>query len=243
MNHHSSADGDQITVLVAVRDPLLRLGTVTALDTMSGIHVLEMIEPGDTIETAVARLAPDVLLMDTATRSSDPALGERLADRFPRVSTLVMVDHDDEECALRMLNMEADGLHFSEDAIALLDECCLVALRTKARGCVPRNADVPQLEDAVRRVARGEIAAGSWMSPGMLKAAKGVSVPTDRRVSRREMEVLALVSEGLCNKKVADRLGIQEQTVKNHMARLMGKVGVNTRLELAIYAIRRRLVG
>ena len=62
------------------------------------------------------------------------------------------------------------------------------------------------------------------------------------RVSARELEVIEAVAEGLENKQIAARLGISEQTVKNHLARIMEKLGVHSRVAVAGLAIRRHLV-
>ena len=56
-------------------------------------------------------------------------------------------------------------------------------------------------------------------------------------LSRREREIVNLVTHGLRNKELAERLSISEQTVKNHMHKIFDKLGVSDRLELALYAI------
>ena len=66
---------------------------------------------------------------------------------------------------------------------------------------------------------------------------------TDKPValSRREREITALVAQGFRNREIADKLFISEQTVKNHMHNIFEKVGVQDRLELALYAIYHRM--
>ena len=68
-------------------------------------------------------------------------------------------------------------------------------------------------------------------------------VPTDKPValSRRERKVVCLVAQGFRNREIADKLFISEQTVKNHMHNIFEKIGVQDRLELALYAIYHRL--
>jgi DNA-binding NarL/FixJ family response regulator len=64
----------------------------------------------------------------------------------------------------------------------------------------------------------------------------------DARLSSREMEVVRCVSMGLRNKEVADKLGVSEATVKNHLTSIYSKLGVSDRLELILYAIHHRLI-
>jgi DNA-binding NarL/FixJ family response regulator len=60
-------------------------------------------------------------------------------------------------------------------------------------------------------------------------------------LSKREREITALITQGLRNRDIADKLFISEQTVKNHIHNIFDKTGVSDRLELALYAIHQRL--
>jgi len=61
-------------------------------------------------------------------------------------------------------------------------------------------------------------------------------------LTRREFEILFAVVDGCTNKEIAEKLTISEQTVKHHLTRIFGKVGVSNRLELALFAMNQRLV-
>jgi DNA-binding NarL/FixJ family response regulator len=151
------------------------------------------------------------------------------------------VEHSDEECAIRSLLADPQATRFSEEALEHLDECCLTSLRSAARGCVPRTADPAKLLYAVRTVAAGEIAAAPWLS-AILKPGTGVpQVGAPTPISSRELEVISLVAGGAGNKEIAKKLGIREQTVKNHLASIMHKLGLKSRLEVGLHAVRQNL--
>jgi DNA-binding NarL/FixJ family response regulator len=61
-------------------------------------------------------------------------------------------------------------------------------------------------------------------------------------LSRRELDVVRLIAEGLSNKQIADRLQLSDKTVKNHVANIFSKLGVTARTQIAIHAIRTGLV-
>jgi DNA-binding NarL/FixJ family response regulator len=94
-------------------------------------------------------------------------------------------------------------------------------------------------------VASGEIAAGPWLDAivqARANEAPSFSQDGPNRISARELEIITLVARGLENKEIAQHLGIREQTVKNHLGRVMRKVGVRNRQELALFAVKQHLV-
>jgi DNA-binding NarL/FixJ family response regulator len=146
----------------------------------------------------------------------------------------MLVPHTAEECALRHLLTAGGRAHLSPEAAGRLDECCLTSLRGQARGCLPCEADPQEIVQAVSEVAAGRVAAAPWLSAfadvGMAGAAERPSI------TARELEVMALLADGLGNKTIARKLGIREQTVKNHLARLMSKLGLTTRTQVGLMA-------
>jgi two-component system, NarL family, nitrate/nitrite response regulator NarL len=121
-------------------------------------------------------------------------------------------------------------------------------VRLGARGIVQKSTSGSMLIKAIRKVRDGEF----WLDRST--TAEVVRHFTERRtetapagprqaegrlpsLSRREREIVNLVTHGLRNKELAERLSISEQTVKNHMHNIFDKLGVSDRLELALYAI------
>jgi DNA-binding NarL/FixJ family response regulator len=115
------------------------------------------------------------------------------------------------------------------------------ALRAGARGFVLKDASPEVLLRAVRDVAAGAL----WFDPRILPGGDAGSVPARgaapapfAALTARELEVVALVAEGLRNEEIARRLGISEKTVRNHLTAVFDKVGVSGRLELVVFAYR-----
>ena len=233
---------EPIRVLVAVRDPVTALGLHTVLSTATGIVCEPIPEDLRDVRALVANASPDVLLLDVELRRADPDLLPDLAAAHPATRVLVYVDHSPEECALRHMLELGGKARLSREALARLDDCCLTSLRQSAFGCVGTGADLHAVVDAVRTVARGEVAAAPWLAC----LARIVHGPPERArdgspISVRELEVMTLLAEGLSNKQIARRLGISEQTVKNHVTRTMEKLGVENRTEVGLLAARHNL--
>ncbi|HUH12390.1 MAG TPA: response regulator transcription factor [Longimicrobiales bacterium] len=227
-----------IGVLLAVRDPLPRLGARTALADQDDLRVVAEVESAGDVLEAAERHGASVVLLDAGIRAKDPTLPARLAALDPSCRTLILVEHSEEDCLLRHLDAERDPLPLSDSAVRLLEECCLVALRGSARGCLPRDATPERLRAAVRAVAAGEISAAAWIQRHLASPPTHTEGGAGRRITARELEVIQQVAAGHSNKQIGQRLGIREQTVKNHLARITSKLGVSSRVELAVLAAR-----
>lgn len=104
------------------------------------------------------------------------------------------------------------------------------ALRLGARGFLSHAIGPEQLRDALLAIRKGR----TVIDPLACKAlADG---PVRDRVSDRECQVLTLIAEGACNAAIAERLGITEKTVKSHVSSLLDKLGMSSRVHLAVYA-------
>lgn len=231
-----------IRVLVAVRDPIASLGLRAALADAEGISCLPPPEALSDLRAATAAERPDVLLLDVALRREDPKLLPDLMAATPGLKVLVYVDHSPEECALRHMVELGGRAGLSIDALGRLDDCCLTSLRQSAQGCLGMGADVAMVVATVRSVARGEVAAAPWLA-SLARVVQGPEGKARKNapISVRELEVMTLLAEGLSNKQIARRLGIREQTVKNHVTRTMGKLGVQNRTEVGLLAAKHRL--
>jgi DNA-binding NarL/FixJ family response regulator len=126
----------------------------------------------------------------------------------------------------------------------MTDQTVLTAIASGARGCVDETASQSELAHALRIVNEG----GTWASRKVLAAFIEQSNASFGRVLRRaqltsrERQVLEMLVEGRSNKEIAVPLGIEERTVKSHVAKLMRKVGVQNRILLSIHAIKHSLV-
>lgn len=127
-------------------------------------------------------------------------------------------------------------------AIILLDsskrEAILEAFRAGARGIFSRNESVETLCKCVRTVYEGQV----WASSGQMGFAIEAlaAAPTVRAIdskgsallSKRELEVVHCLAQGLTNREIAERLGLSQHTIKNYLFRIFDKLGVSSRIEL-----------
>jgi DNA-binding NarL/FixJ family response regulator len=123
------------------------------------------------------------------------------------------------------------------------DERILGALRAGARGYLLKGASRAEIFDAVRTVYAG----GSLLQPGVTARVlehlgRGDERAQANQLTPRELEVLGLISEGLQNSEIAERLFVTERTVKFHVSSILAKLGADNRTEAVAIAARRGLI-
>ena len=165
----------------------------------------------------VEQTRPDVVLMDLAMPRCDGLLATRLIKRrFPDVTVVILT--------------------VSDDAADLFE-----AIRSGAQGYLLKRLDPQDWLAYLRGVVNGD-----WMMPrdmaarilAEFDAAPRPPAPDEIGLTERESEVLGLVARALTNREIGDRLGISEQTVKNHLKSIVRKLQLKNRVDLAIYAKR-----
>ncbi|MFF9981843.1 response regulator [Streptomyces erythrochromogenes] len=197
---------------------VVRRGLHDLLDAEADITVVG--EAG-TAEQALARgpaLRPDVAVLDVRLPDGDGiTVCRELRSRMPGLACLMLTSFDDED--------------------ALLD-----AIMAGAAGYVLKQIKGSDLVSAVRTVATGQ----SMLDPATtarlmqsLRSPEAAGEPQDARLAtltERERAVLALIGDGLTNRQIAKQLYLSEKTVKNHISRLLGKLGVERRVQAAVIA-------
>ncbi|MFC8765432.1 response regulator [Streptomyces sp. NPDC057193] len=182
---------------------------------------MEVVGEAATATQALARgpaLRPDVAVLDVRLPDGDGiSVCRELRSRMPDLACLMLTSFDDED--------------------ALLD-----AIMAGAAGYVLKQIKGSDLVSAVRTVATGQ----SMLDPATtarlmhsLRDPEAAKPPEDERLavlSERERSVLDLIGEGLTNRQIAKRLYLSEKTVKNHISRLLGKLGVERRVQAAVIA-------
>ncbi len=124
-------------------------------------------------------------------------------------------------------------------AIAADEADAREALAAGARGALPRTADGDLLAAALRAVALGLVVLDAAFAPST-----SAEPPAElaEPLTPRELEVLQRLTQGLSNKQIAQRLGVSEHTVKFHVNAILGKLGVQSRSEAIVQAVRLGLV-
>ncbi|MFJ6934320.1 response regulator [Streptomyces sp. NPDC101132] len=223
MTYDDGARGAAAPVRVFLLDDheVVRRGV---LDLLEAEPDLTVVGEAATAEQALARvpaLRPDVAVLDVRLQDGDGvSVCRELRSRMPDLACLMLTSFDDEE--------------------ALLD-----AIMAGASGYVLKQIRGTDLVTAVRTVASGK----SMLDPGatarVMARLRGErrreeeTVPAGlSHLSEREREVLGMVSEGLTNRQIGDRLFLAEKTVKNVISRLFAKLGVERRVQAAVIASR-----
>ena len=120
------------------------------------------------------------------------------------------------------------------------------AMKNGASGIVLKQSATKLLTESIRKVHDGGIWLDAKGTAALMEHVFGsTDNPAERRkdgsLSNREKEIVALVAQGLKNKEIAGKLYVAEQTVKNHLHKIFDKLGVSDRVELALYALERKV--
>ena len=211
-------DQDPIRVFLLDDHEVVRRGLADLLDAEPDISV---VGDADTVEHALARgpaVRPHVAVLDVRLPDGDGiTVCRELRSRMPELACLMLTSFDDED--------------------ALLD-----AIMAGAAGYVLKQIKGSDLVSAVRTVASGQ----SMLDPATTArlmhslradpAEQPALAPELAGLSPRERDILALIGNGLTNREIGKKLYLSEKTVKNHISRLLAKLGVQRRVQAAVLA-------
>ena len=211
---------DDVRVLVVDDDPLVRAALAMVLGGAEGLVLVGEAADGDEVPAAVAGTAPDVVLMDI---------------RMPRVDGLAATER------LR-------AGHGGPQVIVLTtfdaDDHVLRALRAGASGFLLKDTPPADIVAAVRRVADGEPMLSPTVTRRLIAHVAEAAAPRDdagnrargllQRLSEREHAVALAVGRGLSNADIAAELYMSVATVKAHVSRLLTKLEVGNRVQVAL---------
>ena len=217
--HPAQTGDDEISIVVADDQALVRAGLSGILESQPGITVCgEAADGGEAIDL-VRRLDPDVVLMDIQMPGVDGLEATRRLLRDPGA---------DRPAVLMLTTFDLDAYVYD-------------ALRAGASGFLLKDTPPEDLVAAVRVVARGD----ALIAPGVTKRLieqfarpAPAAAPSDAlgELTPREAEVLVLVASGMSNGEIADELVLSNATVKTHVKRILSKLGLRDRVQAVVLA-------
>ena len=165
---------------------------------------------------------------------------------IPNIDVLILGKRLNQNLSAMMqhLKMVRPGVRALVIGPAAEDQAVLDALANGVKGYVDESAPASEFVSAIRVINQGLV----WASRRILAMFIERSTRTSKRLigradfTNREREVLEMLVDGRSNKEIAEPLGIEERTVKSHVAKLMRKVGVQNRIMLTVHAVNHCLV-
>ena len=218
-----------IGIVVADDHEVVRAGFAALLDTQPDFTVLGTAADGDEAVRVCRAARPDVVLMDVRMPGTDgiEATRQLAADAGHEPRVLILTTFD-------------------------LDQYVFDALRAGASGFLLKDVTAERLFEGVRVVASGDALLGPGVTKRLISefarirpeaAAEGAGQSAAlRTLTPRETEVLRLVAAGLSNAEIAARLVVTEDTVKTHVSRILGKLGLRDRTQAVVTAYESGLV-
>jgi DNA-binding NarL/FixJ family response regulator len=209
-----------IRVLIVDDQTLVRRGLAKLLEIEEAVEVVGEAQDGVDALHLLPSARPDVALVDARMPRMDGVeLVGRLSEEHPRVAAIILTTFDD-------------------------DEYVFGGLGAGAKGYLLKDTPPEELVSAIEKAHRGETVLGGQIAARVvaeLGRASGASGSASRAsdLSERETEIVGLVGRGATNAEIARALYIGEGTARNHVSKILRKLGLRDRTQLAIYAVER----
>lgn len=205
-----------IRVLLVDDHSVVRQGLRMFLGLDSELDVVGEAVDGVQAVSMVAQLKPDVVLMDLLMPRMDGIAATTIIRRdFPDTEVLALTS-------------------------VLEDASVVGAVGAGAIGYLLKDTDADALCRAIKAAAAGQVQLTPKAAARLMQALRTNETPEE--LTEREKEVLRLIAQGHTNKQIAQQLTIAEKTVRTHVSNILGKLGVQSRTQATLYAIRTGLV-
>jgi DNA-binding NarL/FixJ family response regulator len=216
---------DKIKVLIADDIMILRQGLRAVLEQDEGIQVVALAENGKEAFEKCKVFRPDVVMMDMRMPDYDGAYGiQAIKEQCPEVKVLVLTTFDDEETINKALSSGADGYILKE----MEDAKVIASVKSVYSG-------ISVFGDGVYRVMRKQMEEAG-------QAIKQETAQDENTIlTARELDVVKLVAQGYDNKEIAAELYLAEGTVRNQISKILEKLELKDRTQLAVYAVKHGL--
>ncbi|MDX1520043.1 MAG: response regulator transcription factor [Anaerolineae bacterium] len=216
-----------IRLILADDHAVVRAGTKQLLERQPDFNIVGEASDGEEAVRLAHELQPDVVVMDVRMpRMSGVEATRRIKEECPNVNVLVLTAHDD-------------------------DEYVFALLQAGANGYLLKTAEFDELVKAIHTVVSGQSALAPEVTGKVVaQFTSGKSLPevlsnTDDQydgLTDRELGILRLVGQGLSNKQIGTELFISDRTVQAHLSNIFSKLGVSSRTEAVMYAVRKNWI-
>lgn len=211
---------EKIRVMIADDHALMREGIRQLLEFDGSIEVVEEASDGEDCLNKIEAAEPDVLLLDINMPNKNGIdVLQTIRDKNLDIKVLILTVHNEVEYLLKAVDIGVDGY-------------------------LLKDTDFYELKKAIIGVLQGE----SYIQPSLIPALNSRLVARDvdkdkiDSLTKRELEVLIEVANGMFNKDIAASLNISERTVKNHISNIFKKLEVADRTQAAVFAIRNDII-
>ncbi len=214
----------EIRLVLADDHAVVRSGTRELLEQQHDLKIVGEASNGEEAVQLAGELQPDVVVMDVRMpKMTGVEATKKIKELYPHIRILVLTAHDD-------------------------DEYVFALLQAGANGYLLKTAEIEELVRAIRTVASGQSALAPEVTGKVVaQLASGKSLPepiTEPEESydgltERELDILRRVGLGLSNKQIGKQLFISDRTVQAHLSNIFSKIGVSSRTEAVMYAVRK----
>lgn len=211
-----------IRVIVADSEPIFRVGVRKIFAVEDDIRIVAQVESAANALVAVGRYDADLILIECGLTDSPHELVSSLLAVAPSLKIVLVMGEASEEETVEFF-------------------------RRGVRGIVARSIGPDLLIKCIHKVYEGESwldkRGVNWVIEAYRSQASKLTEPRNRiKLSPKELQIIAGVTQGFRNKDIAQEVGTTEQVVKNYLRKVYDKLGVSDRLELALYCIHHRLL-
>lgn len=212
--------GNSIKVMIADDHILMREGIKQLLEFDGKIEVIAEANDGEECLEKLKTVKPEVLLLDiNMPKKNGIEVLKSIRNQNLKVKVLILTVHNEIEYLLKAVDIGVDGY-------------------------ILKDSESAELKRAIMTVLEGESYIQSSLIPALNSRliARDVDKEKIDSLTKRELEVLVQVANGMFNKEIANTLNISERTVKNHLSNIFRKIEVSDRTQAAVFAIKNDII-
>ena len=211
---------DKIEIIIADDHMMIREGLKQLLELDGTMKVIAEANDGEEcLNLLNKKIHPDILLLDiNMPKKNGIEVLEYIKQNKIPVKVLILTVHDEVEYLLKAVDIGIDGY-------------------------LLKDSSYDELKEAIDVVISGNTYIQPSLLPALNESMEDYALDKERIecLTKRELDVLRLISEGCSNKKISDELTISERTVKNHISHIFRKIDVEDRTQAAVFAIRNKI--